>query len=367
MFDGVLTAQSPGSFSAATDPLTPTIFHEKWMLDAASAGQDEVVEVLQDGVVVGRLPYTRKRGCGITLINQPRLIHLLGPAIDEGSGGPTARAIRRNRITRELLSKLPACSGFSQKIHGGILEVLPFQEAGYEVSLEITYMLPPAPEAEIWRGMRDKTRNVIRRAQEQLEVSDIEDASVFLDFYQDNLDKREQRSYYSLNQMEAVCCGAIIHGRGRILAARDKSGQLVAAIFVLRDNHAAYYFMSTRKQDCHNGAISLLLWTAIKQASELGLTFDFDGFSSTGSGSFYLSFGGQAAPRYIVSQSSPAFRVCKTAGTLIHDSRRRLDSGSRWLVARWRAMPSSASRSIRTVWEGVASRAPSAGPHIASK
>ena len=338
MFDGVLTGRSTRCSSARRDPLAPTIFHQDWLLEAATEGQYEVVEVLQDGVVVGRLPFTRRRGCGMTLISQPRLTHLLGPAIDEGSGGPTTRAVRRNRIARELLAKLPACSGFTQKIQGGISEALPFQEAGYEIAVEITYELPPVPEAEIWRRMRDKTRNVIRRAQEQLDVGSVEDVSAFLEFYQGNLDERDRRSYYASSRMDAVCRGAIAQGRGRILTARDKAGQPVAAIFVLRDDQVAYYFMSTRKQDCHNGAVSLLLWTAIREASELGLTFDFDGFSSTGSGAFYLGFGGQAAPRYIVSRSSPALRMLRMANGLAGRARRGFDDAS-GRVARWCATP----------------------------
>lgn len=338
MFDVALTAHSTQPVPATRDPLAPTIFHEAWLLEAATAGQYEVVEALQDGVVVGRLAFTRRRGCGITLINQPRLTHLLGPAIDEGSGGPTTRAARRNRIVRELLAKLPASSGFSQKIQGGISEALPFQEAGYEIGVEITYELPPAPEAELWRRMRDKTRNVIRRAQEQLDVGGIGDVSEFLGFYQANLDERDQRSFYAQGHMDAVCRAAVAQDRGRILGARDRAGRLVAAILVLHDDRAAYYFMSTRRRDGHNGAISLLLWTAIRQANALGLTFDFDGFCSTGVGAFYLGFGGRAAARFIVSRSSPALRMLKAAKGVADQVRRGLDEASGQL-AQWRAAP----------------------------
>ena len=40
------------------DLLTPTIFHESWWLDIATEGRYEVVEVTQNGEVLGRLPYS---------------------------------------------------------------------------------------------------------------------------------------------------------------------------------------------------------------------------------------------------------------------------------------------------------------------
>ena len=334
MFDGVVAERSMRLVPIVADPLRPTVFHEAWLLDAASGGRHDCVEVLQDGVVVGRLPFVRRRSVGITLITQPRLTHLLGPAISEGDGAPTTRALRRSRIVRELLAKLPASSGFSQKIQGGLADIPAFQEAGYEIRVEITYELPPLPDAEMWRGMRDKTRNVIRRAQEQLEVDAIEDIPAFLAFYRSNLDDREQRSYYALGCMDAVCREAVARGRGQILGARDRDGRLLAAIVVLRDERVAYYFMSTRRKNAHNGAISLLLWTAIREASRQGLTFDFDGFSTMGSGLFYLGFGGRPAPRYVAVRSSLTFRIGKTTSEAIAWSRRAFGGGCRRLLRR---------------------------------
>jgi hypothetical protein len=317
MLDGFMSDRLPVEALDVAAPPEPTVFHEAWLLDAASDGAVEFVEVLDQGRVVGRLPFIRRRSLGVTLITQPRLIHLLGPVIDDGRGSSVTRALKRNRILSELLGKLPAASGFSQKIHGGLSDVVAFQEAGYEIKVELTYNVQPAPDAQIWKGMRDKTRNVIRRAQEQLEIRTIENHSEFADFYYENLSDRKQRSYYPPHQVNAVCREAMARGRGQALGAYDSSGQLCAAIFMLKDEHVTYYYMSTRRQEAHNGAISLLIWTGIRSAAGEGHTFDFDGFSSNGNSLFYAGFGGQIAARYIASRSSPFFRMCKLVGEIV--------------------------------------------------
>jgi hypothetical protein len=83
----------------------------------------------------------------------------------------------------------------------------------------------------------------------------------------------------------------------------------MAAIFYIWDSQAAYYLFSTRRLESSNGAVSLLLWTAIKDAARRGLVFDFDGLASQGSRVFYTGFGGDVVPRYIVSRHSLAHRV----------------------------------------------------------
>lgn len=317
MLDGYMSDRLPIEAPDVAAPCEPTVFHEAWLLDAASDGAIEFVEVLDQGKVVGRMPFMRRSSLGVTLITQPRLIHLLGPVIDDGRGAAVTRALKRNRIVSELLGKLPASSGFSQKIHGGLADVVAFQEAGYEIKVELTYDIQPGPDAVLWKGMRDKTRNVIRRAQEQLEIRIIENSADFTDFYYANLSGRKQRSYYSRNQVDAVCRQAISRDRGQALGAYDASGQLCAAIFTLSDNHATYYYMSTRRQEAHNGAVSLLIWTAIRDAARQGRKFDFDGFSSNGNSLFYAGFGGQVAARYIASRSTSFLRVCRLVGDIV--------------------------------------------------
>src|SRR3712207_1594629 len=165
---------SAAPLKCPSDPLMPTIFHEPWWLEAATGGRYEEVTVTSGGRTVGRLPFLRKERLGFTACISPDVTHFLGPAIDEGKGGIVSRNLRRGEITRDLIDKLPQFSFFFQRLHRRVPDALPFEQRGFEVEAKFTYEVAPATEAVIWRNMRDKTRNVIRRAEEQTELIDLE-------------------------------------------------------------------------------------------------------------------------------------------------------------------------------------------------
>jgi hypothetical protein len=301
------------------DPLTPTVFHEDWWLNAATGGNYQEVTVSSGGRIVGRLPFAMfHMPAGCALCGMPELTHFLGPAIDAGPGAPANRALKHDKILRDLLAQLPRHSGFYQKLHKDIGDTLAFQDAGYRTTVQFTYEIAPAPAATIWAAMRDKARNVIRRAKEQYTVIELSEPTVFAALYQHNLDARGMANYY--HRISEVCGAAIAHNAGRILAARDATGEIVAAIFYVWDTRAAYYLLTTRSSAAANNAVSLLIWNAIQDSAARNLVFDFDGVGTAGSRVFYTGFGGQVSPRYIVSRYDFIHRV---AGRLINPFRKK--------------------------------------------
>ncbi len=287
-----------------------TIFHEAWWLDAVTGGHYHEAVVVASGKVVGWFPYTLTSTLGShRLCGMPIMTHFLGPDIDDGPGSACNRALRRAQITRELLSQIPSSSGFWQKLHRGTRDTLVYQDLGYDTSVQFTFELRPAPAPVLWRNMRDKTRNVIRRAREQLVVSELTDVEAFASIYVRNLEAMGKRSHYSQPLLVRACQAAITHGQGRILAATNAAGVVVAAIFYVWDNDAAYYLLSTRSLNAGNGAVSLLLWNAICEVTARGLIFDFEGVVTSGSAFFFNGFGGEVAPRFVVSRFALAHKI----------------------------------------------------------
>jgi hypothetical protein len=290
------------------DPLTPTVFHERWWLEAATGGRYRETTVSAGGRMVARFPYVLNRTVtGHTLCSLPVLTHFLGPAIDAGSGTPANRALKTAGILRDLLAQMPRTSGFYQKLHRETNDTLVFQEQAYSTAVQFTYEILPEAESAIWSNLRDKTRNAIRRAEAIYTVADMVDPHRFAALYQAHLAGRGVANHYP--RIAAVCAAALEHGRGRILAAHDQTGSPVAAIFYAWDARTAYYVFTTRHDRAGNGAVSLLLWRAILDSTSRGLLFDFDGVAEPGSRVFYTGFGGRVAPRYIVFRYSLGYRV----------------------------------------------------------
>jgi len=291
------------------DPLAPTVFHEQWWLDIATGGRYDRVEVVSNGKCVGWLPYFMQNRFGLKFSIPPRMTHVLGPAIDAGAGSADSRAHRRACVTRELIAKLPPAAIYHYKCQREVTDVTAFQQENFATSVQFTHELFPQSADVLWAKMRKKKRSQIRRAQEVVKVSTIDDPELFWRFYESNVEQRGLRNYYIKADVLRCIEQAFARGCGRIYAAKSKDGALVAAIWCVWDHSSCYYFMSSRTACAHDGAVSLLLWQAIQDAAQLGLIFDFDGVSSNESVAFFGGFGGRLTPRFKATRTSAAGRL----------------------------------------------------------
>ena len=299
--EGIL---QPLLMEKSVNPLEPTIFHESWWLEIATAGRYEVAEVTAGSRTIGRMPYCIQRSFGMTSIEMPMLTHFLGPAIEAGEGSPNSIFLKKLAIARELITKLPSVCMVNIKMHYSINEVIAFQEQAFRTSVQFTHEIEPHDEKTLWSNMRNKTRNVIRRAVEQIQTRDICDPEEFMDFYMRNLRDRGTRSFLNPSICKRLIAASIERGRSRIIAAYDDAKNLLAANFYIWDSRSYYFLLTTRALNSGNGTTSVLIWEAIKDASNRKLIFDSDGLNSNGSILFLAGLGGSIKPRYIVSKSN---------------------------------------------------------------
>jgi hypothetical protein len=297
--------------------LTPTIFHEDWWLDAATDGAYKVAEVSTGGSVVGRLPYCLGRKLGLKWGALPALTHFLGPAVDEGEGGINRRFIRRLEITRDLIRQLPDAHFLRIKCHRAVREVIAFQEQKFRTSVQFTYEVHPAAKDTLWSNFRHERRRVILKAEALLDIAPFDDPEVYLRFYLANLKEKGIKSKLNETACLRLIKASMERGRGQILAAKDKKGDLQAAIFCVWDAGAVYYLMTTRTASSDNGAVSALIWRVIQDAAQQNLIFDLDGLATPGSIMFYAGFGATVEPRYVATKMSFPVTMAREALTLL--------------------------------------------------
>lgn len=239
----------------------------------------------------------------------PLMIHFLGPAVDEGDGDIEKRAVERHHITRQLIEQLPRFDVISYKCHGDITNTVAFQENDFQTKVQFTLEIYPRPVEDLWKGMSKKKRSQIRRAQNVLNISKVDDADEFANFYVLNLRERQIKNTYDMEKVKRAIRASSANQRGAVLGARGPSGVLNAAIFCAWDHASAYYLMCSRSEHAHDGAISMLLWEAIQATCSRGLIFDFDGLSTKGSFDFFAGFGASIRPRFIVTRYSSFARA----------------------------------------------------------
>ncbi len=309
----VTSARNAGREEAAparTSVLSGTIFHESWWMEIASEGSWSQVTAYSGGLLVGRLPFQISKGrFGMTILDMPPLVHVLGPIVaPQFSVGNCPGVLKGMSIVDQLIAQLPRAAHVSFRLHGGMTHTLGFEAAGFTNKAGFTVEIKPDTQTVLWRQMRDKTRNVIRRAEERLDVDTEASPEVFLDFYQDNLHRVKRKNFYSRSVCSRLLEECLRRGVGRILLARDKRGEAQSAIFTVWDHETEFYFLSTRRPDSVNGAASLLVWKALQHASENGLKFDMDGLHIVNDSCPNLllltGFGGIITPRYQVHRSS---------------------------------------------------------------
>ena len=286
-----------------------TIFHEEWWLDAvAPNGWHEVVDE-RGGRASGYLRFAKSSKGGLSVCEMPPLARMLGPVVMSQADKAESRVRFNHVVIARLLEQINGFDRISMTLHPGFEDLLPFLDKGYEIRVMPTFLLDCARPIEvIWCGLRDKTRNVVRRAREILTVRDIDDAEVFSNFYCDNLEG--EKSYFDIRLIKPIFEAVSRRGKGKIIAAVDGNNRTHAMIFLVHDDSYVYYFLSTRnKRIAHPGSVGLLLWTGINLAHDLGLNFDFDGVTSGSRFQFMAGFGGELANRYEVSRTTMLFET----------------------------------------------------------
>jgi hypothetical protein len=83
----------------------------------------------------------------------------------------------------------------------------------------------------------------------------------------------------------------------------------VAMTYLVWGHGTMYYLLSTRSAHADYGAISLLLWCAIKEAHGLKMLLDLDGVYSSGTVRFLSSFGGQVKTRLVIRRSRGLYKA----------------------------------------------------------
>ncbi len=313
MYGPVVVCGTPGHVNKSTvntESTYRTVFQQQWWLESVTDGQYSEVSVQSGNVIQGWLPYVTRRRWGCLISGMPLLTHSLGPVIVPGTGNATSEFLRHNSITRDLLAQLPKLAHFRQVLSPDDSGALGFAEHGCHIGVQFTFIVNCADLDAVWKNMRDKTRNLIRRSEEKNAVFPDGDPVDFLQLYADHRRQRDQVNHYDNLRARRALARSIERDQGRIYLCRDRiTGAVSAGIAVIWDSRHMYFLMSTRSVKADSGAVSLLLWNALQEAQRRGLCFDFDGVNGVGSYRFLSGFGGTLARRHVVEKFNALYHA----------------------------------------------------------
>ena len=300
--------------TSATDSLGIPVYMQDWFTGLIAERSDVIrATVAKNNTAVGAFIVSPCRNpLGMKQAHNLPCARLGGPVIDDN-----VDPVRRPQIVKDLIDQLPGNRSYFLTLNESDFNA--FVAAGFEGELEENFVIP-VEQATTWeRGLSNMARRHLRRAREELNVSTL-DAAEFVRHYGEHLLIRRRKPYAELSIARDILVEATRRGQARVIAARRRdSVQIDAAVACLWDNSRYYYWMTTRRPPVsgqkapHQGAIKLLLHTAIKHAHSKGLTFDFDGAPSPRLAQLYAAMGGTKSVRYKVKRET----ICERFASLI--------------------------------------------------
>jgi Acetyltransferase (GNAT) domain len=269
-----------------------SLFQQPWWLDAvAPAAWDAVV--VDNGDIVGRLPFVRKRHLGLRLLTQPPLTPCLGPWIKTATGKYHTQVAREHEIVTRLIDALPDHDIFMQSFHYCFTNALPFYWRGFSASTHYTYALDDLDDCDrIWAGFRENVRREIRKAEREVAVRPLEDIDVFISLNRMTFERQGMSMPYSADLVRRLDAACSARGARRMFLAEGSDGVPHAVLYLVWDHASAYYLMSGSDPSRRtSGAMSLLMWEAIRYASQVTRRFDFEGSMLQPVERFFRAFG----------------------------------------------------------------------------
>jgi len=287
------------------------MYHNPWWLDAATDGKWQLITAGPTSGFIASMPMFTRSFLGQRYIGMPPLTRTLGPTFARVSAGAKLSDRVRFRLLSQLINKLPDVIGFRQRFDPECEDLLAFQVSGYSIGVDYTYRYANCSDTgAIWEGMRDKTRNAIRRSQDHLQVSRSLDVAEFVELYETNLQDSGISMAPERERLQKMLKAAVANEAGISLLCRTACGEVPAAIFVVWDDRYCHYLLSTRNERItRNGAVSLLLWDALQLAGQMNRGFDFDGFGTHGAANFVRQFGARLVPRWTVLRAPRLVRA----------------------------------------------------------
>jgi hypothetical protein len=308
--------------AAGTIPWVNSVFEQPWWLDAVAPGSWGEAVVRNDGEVVGRLPYVRRRQLGLDAIVQPPLTQTLGPWLAPGSGKYARRLEVEKKVLKGLIEALPRFDHLRVNLSPQLTNWLPFYWAGFDATVRYTYRLEDLRDLDAVRSeFQEHVRRGIKKAEGAVEVRDDVRVEELLRLDAETFARQRTTRPYSEELFRRIDAACATRGARRILAAVDADERVHAVLYVVWDERTLYPILNARDPDVQAvGANTLLYWEAIRLASEVSATFDFEGSMIEPIEHFVRGFGGRQTPYFAIFRSNararPALLARRTVRSL---------------------------------------------------
>jgi len=278
------------------------IFVQDWYLDAnCTEGQWDVVLVEEGDRVVATLPYFWKQKGPFRYVTMPPFVKTMGPYLI-----PEYRGVLKKEhvLLQQLISLLPKFDGFKQNFHCSVTNWLPFYWHDFRQTTYYTYRIGNLQNIKsVYNNFNRNIRRNIKKAQQQVRVCNDFSPERFYQINQQSFDRQDIAIPYSWEQFRRQDEALVAQHARELFFAVDKKERIHSAAYLIWDETTAYYHLSGDDPQLRaSGAGILLVWEAMRFASEeLGLEqFDFEGSMLSPVEHIRVQFGADQVPYFFI-------------------------------------------------------------------
>jgi len=277
-----------------------SLFQQTWWLDAVCGNKNwDAIINESNGNIVGAWAYPIKKKYNLKLISMPMLTPGIGPVITYFAGQkPATQLSHEQQVLDELINQLPAFDLFDLYFLPLYKNHLSFYWKGFTQSTRYTYLIKDLTDLDkVFENFNSSIRTQIRKAEKEITVTESDDVELFYKINSLTFKRQNKKVPYSLAYVKQIDEACRKNDCRKILFAKDASGNVHAAVYIVWDNESAYYLMGGADEIFKSsGAYSLLLWNGIQIAASLTKEFNFCGSMLPTVERFFRSFGGEQMP-----------------------------------------------------------------------
>ena len=288
-----------------------SFFEQPWWLDAVAPDQWGEIIVKRGEDICARLPYVQKKKYGLKAITMPPYTQTLGPWLRPSEARYAKQISEQKDLMNELIAQLPVFDYFCQNFSPSITNWLPFFWAGFQQTTMYTYRINDLSDHErIWHDFLDRTRRAIRKAEKNVVVRSDLGLDQLIQVNAMTFDRQGLQLPYHPDLIANIDNACVAHNARRMFFAEDTQGRIHAAIYIVWDSETARYLLGGGDPALRqSGAHYLLIWEAIKFASTVSLSFDFEGSMIKPIEHFFRSFGAIQTPYYQISKMNRRMKI----------------------------------------------------------
>jgi len=257
------------------------IFSQYWWLDTVCDQNNwDVLLYEKGGKIIASMPYYITKKSIFTYLGMPKLTQTMGPYITYPKEQKYYKRLSwEKEIMSYFIGNLPEFDYFAQNFNHKIKNYLPFYWQGFKQTTRYTYVIENTTDINmIWNNLTSDTRKKIKKAEKNLKIIETDNIDKYFSMVKMSFDRQHLPTPYSLeffNKLNKECSS---HKSRKIYLAIDEQEQIHVAIYIVWDKNSVYLLSSGGNPKLRNsGAKNLLVWHALKFASEQKLSFDFEG------------------------------------------------------------------------------------------